>query len=169
MLCWFLLCYNVNQLYVYTYPLPSHPSRSSQLAEMTCVIQLLQLYKCELLCSSQELSSLCHTAASQLAMHFTRESVSNSVVSNALWPLGLYFCLCDSLGKKTGVGCHSLLQRIFMIQGSNPRLLCCRQILYWASICQYYSPNLSHPLLPFPNLLAYWLQHFYSIIFQDLK
>ena len=25
------------------------------------------------------------------------------------------------------------------------------------------------PLLSFPNLLAYWVQHFYSIIFQDLK
>ena len=25
------------------------------------------------------------------------------------------------------------------------------------------------PLLSFPNLLAYWLQHFHSIIFQDLK
>ena len=25
------------------------------------------------------------------------------------------------------------------------------------------------PLLSFPNLLAYWVQHFYGIIFQDLK
>ena len=25
------------------------------------------------------------------------------------------------------------------------------------------------PLLSFPNLLAYWVQHFHSIIFQDLK
>ena len=25
------------------------------------------------------------------------------------------------------------------------------------------------PLLSFPNLLAYWVQHFYSIIFQDLE
>ena len=25
------------------------------------------------------------------------------------------------------------------------------------------------PLLSFPNLLAYWVRHFYSIIFQDLK
>ena len=29
----------------------------------------------------------------------------------------------DSPGKNTGVGCHSLLQRIFLIKGSNPRLL----------------------------------------------
>ena len=25
------------------------------------------------------------------------------------------------------------------------------------------------PLLSFPNLLAYWVQHFHSVIFQDLK
>ena len=25
------------------------------------------------------------------------------------------------------------------------------------------------PLMSFPNLLAYWVQHFYSVIFQDLK
>ena len=35
--------------------------------------------------------------------------------------------------KNTGVGCHSLLQRIFQIQGSNPGLLHCRQILYCLS------------------------------------
>ena len=29
----------------------------------------------------------------------------------------------DSPGKNTGVGCHFLLQRIFLTQGSNPQLL----------------------------------------------
>ena len=33
-------------------------------------------------------------------------------------------------GKNTGVGCHFLLQRIFLTQGSNLSLLNCRQILY---------------------------------------
>ena len=42
-------------------------------------------------------------------------------------------CLWNSLGKKTRVGCHSLLQVIFTTQGSNPDLLCCRQILYCLS------------------------------------
>ena len=32
--------------------------------------------------------------------------------------------------KNTGAGGHSLLQEIFLIQGSNPGLLHCRQILY---------------------------------------
>ena len=36
----------------------------------------------------------------------------------------------NSPGKNTGVDCHSLLQRIFLTQGSNPGLLCRRQILY---------------------------------------
>ena len=35
----------------------------------------------------------------------------------------------DSPGKNTGVGCHALLQRIFLTQGSNPGLPHCRQIL----------------------------------------
>ena len=41
----------------------------------------------------------------------------------------------DSPGKNTGVGCYAFLQRIFPLQGSNPGLLNCRQILYCLS-CQ---------------------------------
>ena len=37
------------------------------------------------------------------------------------------------LGKNTGVGCHSLLQGIFLTQGLNPGLLHCRWSLYWLS------------------------------------
>ena len=36
----------------------------------------------------------------------------------------------DFLGKSTGVGCHFLFQGIFPIQGSNPGLPHCRQMLY---------------------------------------
>ena len=42
-------------------------------------------------------------------------------------------CSWDSPGKSSGVGCHSLVQGIFPTQGSNPSLLCCRQILYCLS------------------------------------
>ena len=42
-------------------------------------------------------------------------------------------CLQNSLGKNTGVSCHSLLQEIFLTQGSNPGLLHCKQILYHPS------------------------------------
>ena len=34
----------------------------------------------------------------------------------------------DSPGKNTGVGCHALLQGIFLTQGLNPHLLC---LLHW--------------------------------------
>ena len=36
----------------------------------------------------------------------------------------------DSPGKSTGLGCHALLQGIFLTQGLNLHLLHCRQILY---------------------------------------
>ena len=36
----------------------------------------------------------------------------------------------DSPGKNTGVGCHDILQGIFLTQGWNLQLLHCRQILY---------------------------------------
>ena len=41
----------------------------------------------------------------------------------------------DSPGKNTGVGCHALLQGVFLTQGSNLGLLHCRQrrILYHLS------------------------------------
>ena len=38
-------------------------------------------------------------------------------------------CLWDSPGKNTGMGCHFLLQGIFLTQGSSLHLLHCRQVL----------------------------------------
>ena len=55
--------------------------------------------------------------------------VSDSSRPHELQPTRL-LCLWNSPGKNTGVDCHSLLQGIFPTQGSNPRLLHCRQILY---------------------------------------
>ena len=54
-------------------------------------------------------------------------SVSPSVMSGSVWSRGLWparvLCPWDSPGKDTGVGCHFLLQMIFLTQGSNPGLL----------------------------------------------
>ena len=52
-----------------------------------------------------------------------------------LWTVATrLLCPWDSPGKNTGVGCHTLLQGIFLTQGLNPCLLHCRQILYcWAT------------------------------------
>ena len=67
-----------------------------------------------------------------------------SVVSDSVTPWTVatrLLCLWNSPGKHTGVGCHALLQGIFLTQGSNPGLLYCRQILYQlshrGSVCIY--------------------------------
>ena len=60
------------------------------------------------------------------------KSESRSVVSDSLWPHGLYSSW-NSPGQNTGVGSLSLLQGIFPTQGLNPGLLCCWQILYQLS------------------------------------
>ena len=57
---------------------------------------------------------------------------SRSVVSNSLWPHGLY-SPWNSPYQNTGVGSHSLLQGIFPTQRSNPGLQHCRWILYQLS------------------------------------
>ena len=58
--------------------------------------------------------------------------VSHSFVSDTLRPHGpqstRLLCPWNSLGKNIGVHCHSLLQGIFLTQGSNPSLLC---LLHW--------------------------------------
>ena len=45
------------------------------------------------------------------------ENVSPSVISDSLQPSGLWLlCPLNSPGKNTGVGCHSLLQGIFLLR-----------------------------------------------------
>ena len=65
------------------------------------------------------------------------ESVSCSVMSDFLWPHGLWLarllCPQDSPGKNPGVGSHSLLQGVVPNQGLNPCLPQYRQILYCLS------------------------------------
>ena len=55
-----------------------------------------------------------------------------SVVSQSLWPTGLY-SPWNSPGQKTAVGSLSLLQGIFPTQGLNPCLPHCQWILYQLS------------------------------------
>ena len=72
-------------------------------------------------CKSNELTKQCEL-----------NSESHSLVSSSLRSHGLYNPW-NSPGKNTGVGCHFLLQGIFLIQGSNPGLPHCRQFLYCMS------------------------------------
>ena len=68
-----------------------------------------------------------------------------SVVSDSLQPYSLeparVLCPWDSPGNNTGVGCHFLLQGIFLTQGSSPSLL---HLLHW----QMYSLPLVPPGKP---------------------
>ena len=90
-------------------------------------------------------------------------SFSRSVMSDSLWPQGLYpariLCPWDSPGKNTGVGCHFLIQKIFPTQESNSGLLCCKKILYCLSyreVLTVYSQlsNWSHPIVLLAQNLA---------------
>ena len=49
--------------------------------------------------------------------------------SHGLQPARL-LCTWDFSSKNTGVGCHFLLQEIFLTEGWNSSLLHCRQIFY---------------------------------------
>ena len=60
------------------------------------------------------------------------ESEGHSVVSDSVWPHGLY-SPWNSPGQNTGVCSLSLLQGLFPTQVSNPGLAHCRQILYQLS------------------------------------
>ena len=60
------------------------------------------------------------------------ESESCSVVSDSLWPPGIY-SPWNSPGQNTGMGSLSLLQGFFPSQGSNLGLPHCSQILYQLS------------------------------------
>ena len=69
--------------------------------------------------------------------HSESESVSHSLGSVSLQSHGLQparlLCPWNSPSKNTGVGSHSLLQGIFLTQGSSLCLLHYRQILYCLS------------------------------------
>ena len=67
-----------------------------------------------------------------VAISFSRESESCSVLSNSLQPRGLH-SPWNSPGQNTEVGSLSLLQGIFPTQELNWGLLHCRQILYQLS------------------------------------
>ena len=75
------------------------------------------------------------------------------------WTPAMDYSLCSwsSLGKNTVVGCHSLLQGIFLTQGLNPSLLQCRRPRFysWVRKIHWRKGRLLTPvLLGFPCGLA---------------
>ena len=59
---------------------------------------------------------------SELALSEVTSAVSTSLQPYGPWPARLLWPR-DSPGKNTGVGCHALLQGIFLTQGLNSYLL----------------------------------------------
>ena len=64
--------------------------------------------------------------------HESEDAHSCPTLCNPMEPARLP-CPWDFPGKNTGVGCHFLLQGIFLTQGSNSGLPHCRQTLYHLS------------------------------------
>ena len=87
---------------------------------------------------------------------------SRSVVSDSLRPHGLY-SPWSSLGENTRAGSHSLLQGIFPIQGSNPGLPPCREIIYHLS--HQGSPNKRKK----PDTTEYLLRIYLYIVLRQAK
>ena len=93
-------------------------------------------------CVSQDIMSrLIYACTSLFSWILALSNIHVSVPSESVshWVIHVWLCnprfLCpwDSLGKNTGVGCHFLLQGIFLTQGLNLGLMHCRQILYHLS------------------------------------
>ena len=72
---------------------------------------------------------------------------------------------------------QGVLKSLLQHHSSRPSILQCSEVVVWTffGIAFLWDWNenwpfpLLWPLLSFPNLLAYWVQHFHSIIFQGLK
>ena len=120
-------------------------------AEKSCIYRIIKLLSRsadnfpQLNCylpKEKKLNNLYHLVSLSV-----NEGESHLVVSNSLWPHGLY-SPWNFPGQNTGVGSLSLLQEIFPTQGSNPGLLHCRQILY----------QLSHKGSPSANEKNYLVQ-----------
>ena len=70
-----------------------------------------------------------------LCVHVYAQSLSHVQLFVTRWTVVCQAPLStDSPGKNTGMGCHALLQGIFLAQGLNPlllRLLHCRQTFFY--------------------------------------
>ena len=119
-------------------------------------LRLEVLFQAHLVCLQQSVPIL---VVRFLVAHFfksdTREkdclewSESHSVVSDSLWPRGLYSAW-NSPGQNTGMGSLSLLQGIFPTQRSYSGLPHCRWILYQLSHKESPSELVSKMSLTYP-------------------
>ena len=109
----------------------TRPAGVSDLGSCHTTVSPLEFRLCEILCIF--LKSGISVSYSSLALLNMRPIHVCSVMSYSLRHYGLslirLLCLLDFPGKNTGMGCHFLLQGIFLTQGSNPCPLC---LLHWA-------------------------------------
>ena len=89
------------------------------------------------------------------------------VMSDSVWPLGLeparLLCPWDSLGKNAGVGCHFLLQGIFLTQGLNLHLL---HLLHWQASSLSLEPPEKPSIEYFPFMWTWNLLCLISLVFR---
>ena len=99
-------------------------------------------------------------------MFFHRSEVLVTQSCRTLWPQGLQptrlLFPWDFPGKDTGVGCHFLLQGIFLTEESNLGLLHCRQTVYWLS----YDRSLSQSFSQFLVVLGGPLSNVHAQMYQ---
>ena len=152
MLCWFLPFYESAMVYIC--PLPVKPSptptpRLSQSPGLSSLSHTVNSHWLSILHMVMYVSMLLSSIHPTLS--FLPLTVSMSLLSMSVSPLKVkvlaaqsFPILCSPMDysllgpwnspvKNTGVGCHSLLQRIFLTQGLNPGFLHCRQSLYHLS------------------------------------
>ena len=115
-------------------------------------------YSCFGYKSLWELDEFCSSVnPGSLKMHMCMLSQSYLTLCDPMDPMECTRLLCpwNSLDKKTGVGCHALLQGIFPTQGSNPGLPHCRWILYPLSHLGSHPQN-AHAHILFPLVQNSW-------------
>ena len=105
--------------------------------ELTIPLLHMYVYVCTYMCAYYVYQDTCtrNVTGEQFLIEENLKqlwSESCSVMSDSLWPHGLY-SPWNSPGPNTGVSSLSLFQGIFPTQGSNPGLLHCRWILYQLS------------------------------------
>ena len=148
--------------------------QAAQIWEMTHrKVEDLEIGSLKLSVPSHLLESLCkvfwykHTAVWRplcMLSHFSCVQLCNPMYG--LW-LTRLLSPWDSPDKNAGVGCHFLLQGIFLIQGQNPRLLRllhCREILYTEPLGKSLKTTvLAHSSTTFKYILRICAPSFYLV------
>ena len=104
------------------------------------LVSLIHLWSWLVVCLSEDLDKF-KEQSHRLSTNTNHSEVAQSCLTlcNPV-DRGAWLSVWDFLGKSTGVGCHFLLQGIFLTQGSNPGLPHCRQTLYHLSHQGFHQP-----------------------------